>query len=248
MDPLFDPSRSSTYRPVPYSSGACRDLAAADYGNGCTYERHRRRPVQVRHPVRGRNRHGRCVQQRQADANARGRRQQLPLRLRRRRAPVGQVRRPARARPLADVPRVAGVVFPVPGRLLLLPPGGEQQVRVPRPRRAEEHDGVRVHAAGHQPTAGPVLRGDHDRHRRRRETACRPPAVGVRGRHDHRHRQGRHGAPVDRVQGAAGGVPGGHGGVPAGSERSPRHLRQLDRTQERRRAQDCADVQWRCHD
>jgi hypothetical protein len=33
-DPLFYPSRSSTYRPVPCSSGACRDLGA--YGNGCT--------------------------------------------------------------------------------------------------------------------------------------------------------------------------------------------------------------------
>ncbi|RLN13317.1 hypothetical protein C2845_PM09G12660 [Panicum miliaceum] len=33
-DPLFDPSRSSTYRPMPCSSGACRDLGA--YGNGCT--------------------------------------------------------------------------------------------------------------------------------------------------------------------------------------------------------------------
>ncbi|KAJ1259125.1 hypothetical protein BS78_10G129600 [Paspalum vaginatum] len=35
-DPLFDPSASSTYAPVPCDTQACRDLAAGSYNNGCT--------------------------------------------------------------------------------------------------------------------------------------------------------------------------------------------------------------------
>ncbi|KAJ1259127.1 hypothetical protein BS78_10G129800 [Paspalum vaginatum] len=35
-DPLFDPSKSSTYAPVPCHTDACRNLTGDDYGNGCT--------------------------------------------------------------------------------------------------------------------------------------------------------------------------------------------------------------------
>ncbi|RLN13027.1 hypothetical protein C2845_PM09G12630 [Panicum miliaceum] len=34
-DPLFDPSKSSTYAPIPCDTGACRNLTADDYGDGC---------------------------------------------------------------------------------------------------------------------------------------------------------------------------------------------------------------------
>ncbi|CAL5038236.1 unnamed protein product [Urochloa decumbens] len=35
-DPLFDPTASSSYAPVPCDTGACRDLADGGYGAGCT--------------------------------------------------------------------------------------------------------------------------------------------------------------------------------------------------------------------
>ncbi|CAL5052611.1 unnamed protein product [Urochloa decumbens] len=35
-DPLFDPSKSSTYALIPCNTDACRNLTANDHGNGCT--------------------------------------------------------------------------------------------------------------------------------------------------------------------------------------------------------------------
>lgn len=35
-DPLFDPSRSSTYAPIPCNTDACRDLTRDGYGSDCT--------------------------------------------------------------------------------------------------------------------------------------------------------------------------------------------------------------------
>ncbi|PAN24552.1 hypothetical protein PAHAL_4G232600 [Panicum hallii] len=34
-DPLFDPSKSSSYAAIPCSAGACRNLTVDDYGDGC---------------------------------------------------------------------------------------------------------------------------------------------------------------------------------------------------------------------
>jgi hypothetical protein len=97
--------------------------------------------------------------------------------------------------------------------LFVLPPGAEQRGRVPCPWRAErQHVGLRVYAD--EPRTGNVLHGDHDRHQRRREAAGRTGG-GVLEGHDHRLRQGGHGAPEHGLLSAADGFPERHDGVPA---------------------------------